>query len=100
MNFRGTSDRNKVEQVSFTLKYVHDHQCKEVIVGYVDAYEKAGELNCSKLTGQVLSKIALSFLHEIGVDPSNMVCCIIDTASIMSGREGKAIAFLKRQYPI
>ena len=53
--FDETTDRNKVEQISFVIKFVHEGQFKEVFIGFVDAYDAARQLGSSKLTDEILS---------------------------------------------
>lgn len=46
-----------------------------------------------------MSQIVLKYVRQLGLNPQNMVSVSTDTASIMTGKNGGAVKYLKESIP-
>lgn len=101
--FDETTDISCTEQLSLTLRYVHNNEVHEDFMCFVDAYKSirpedkstSGEL---KLTGQALGHIVLDILSkDFHLDPKLCVGIATDGCAVMVSQKCGAVATLKKE---
>lgn len=98
--FDETTDVAGREQLSFSIRYVHDNEIREDFVCFIDAYEKASEFDVNqtevKLTGEALGRLVVNLLLQFDLDPLICVGAGVDSCAVMSSELKGAVAEMKK----
>lgn len=102
--FDETTDASGIEQLSLSLRYVHDEKIREDFVTFVDAYERvsqAGDLSNEarqevRLTGEALGKLVVKLLTEFGLNLDLCVGIGTDNCAVMASQAKGAVAEIQK----
>lgn len=102
--FDETTDISHIEQLSFSIRYIHDGKIREDFLKFIDAYDDLSTtgpdedpLSERKLSGKALGTIVLSIMKELSLDLNLCVGIGTDNCSVMSSELVGAVKKVSEQ---